>query len=192
MSILSEILEFNKGFVEQKSYEAFQTTKFPAKKIVILGCMDTRLTELLPHALNIRNGDAKLIKNAGALVSHPFGSIMRSIIVAIYSLGAKEVFVVGHHDCGMTGLNSADILNEAGERGISDDKISTLKHAGINLDEWLTGFSCVEESVAKSVEQIKSHPLLPADIPVHGLVIHPETGKLDLVVNGYQKEQNAL
>ena len=68
--------------------------------------MDTRLVELLPKAMNLHNGDAKIIKNAGAIVSHPFGSVMRSIIVAVYQLDADEVFVIGHYDCGMTGLNS--------------------------------------------------------------------------------------
>jgi len=36
------------------------------------------------------------------------------------------------------------------------------------------------------VELIKSHPLIPKDIVVHGLVIDPETGKLEVVVNGYE------
>lgn len=84
MNKLHEMLEYNQQFVKDKEYEKFITTKYPNKKIVILSCMDTRLTELLPRALNIKNGDAKIIKNAGAVVTHPFGSIMRSIIVAIY------------------------------------------------------------------------------------------------------------
>ena len=42
--------------------------------------MDTRLMELLPKALNLKNGDAKIVKNAGATIMHPFGSIIRSII----------------------------------------------------------------------------------------------------------------
>ncbi|SIC35439.1 Carbonic anhydrase [Mycobacteroides abscessus subsp. abscessus] len=70
--------------------------------MVILTCMDTRLLELLPKAINVANGDVKIIKNAGALVAHPFGSIMRSILVAVYQLQADEVFVIGHHDCGMS------------------------------------------------------------------------------------------
>src|SRR5688572_12832805 len=81
MSVLSEILTFNKDFVSSKEYEKFETDRFPNKKLVILTCMDTRLTELLPQAMNFRNGDIKLIKNAGAIVSHPFGSVMRSILV---------------------------------------------------------------------------------------------------------------
>lgn len=62
------------------------------EKIAIITCMDTRLTELLPQALNIKNGDAKIIKNAGGNIVHPFGSAMRSIIVAVYSLEVEEVF----------------------------------------------------------------------------------------------------
>jgi carbonic anhydrase len=147
--------------------------------------MDTRLLELLPKAMNLKNGDVKLIKNAGAIVSHPFGSVMRSIIVAIYELKAREVCVVGHRDCGMSGLHSSSVLEKARQIGISEERIKTLTNAGIDLHKWLSGFTSVEESIKNSVEMIKNHPLLPPHIPVHGLVIHPETGKLDLVVNGY-------
>lgn len=34
-------------------------------KLAIVSCMDTRLTELLPRALGLKNGDAKIIKVAG-------------------------------------------------------------------------------------------------------------------------------
>lgn len=40
-------------------------------------------------------------------------------------------------------------------------------------------------SVEHNIKIIKKHPLLSDDIPVQGLVIDPETGKLDLVVDGY-------
>ena len=40
-------------------------------------------------------------------------------------------------------------------------------------------------SVKDSVDVIKHHPLFPENVPVHGLVIDPKTGKLDLIVNGY-------
>ncbi|WCN37612.1 beta-class carbonic anhydrase [Aneurinibacillus uraniidurans] len=184
MSVLKEIMDYNQKFVADEKYEEFRTTKFPDKGIVILTCMDTRLLALLPHAMNLHNGDAKIIKNAGAMVTHPFGSIMRSILVAVYELKAKEVFVVGHHDCGMTGLKPNSILEKAREYGVKQEKIDTLQDAGIELDEWLTGFSCVEESVKETVRNVKKHPLFPPNIAVHGLVIHPETGKLDVVVEG--------
>ncbi|WP_410513610.1 carbonic anhydrase [Paenibacillus sp. BR2-3] len=184
MSCLQEILEYNKGFVSRKAYEPFQTTKFPNKKLIILTCMDTRLGEMLPKAMNLQNGDAKIVKTAGAVVSHAFGSIMRSILLAIYELDAAEICVVSHYDCGMNGLQAEKIIEKAISRGISNETVRTLQKARIGLNEWLTGFSCPEESVAHSVRQIREHPLFPADVPVHGLIIDPETGRLHVVVDG--------
>jgi carbonic anhydrase len=183
---LTEIMKYNQQFVEKKQYEEFRTTKFPDKKMVILTCMDTRLVELLNKAMNLKNGDAKIIRNAGAIVTQPFGNIMRSIIVAIYELGADEVFVVGHKDCGMTGLNSNSVIEKAIDNGISEDIISTLNHSGIQLSRWLTGFDDVREGVTKSVGIIRNHPLLPKHVPVHGLIIDPETGLLELLTNGHE------
>ncbi|MFY0543242.1 beta-class carbonic anhydrase [Brevibacillus sp. H7] len=187
MSTLIEILEYNREFVDHKEYEKYHTTKFPDKRLVVLSCMDTRLVELLPKAMNLKNGDFKHVKSAGAIVSHPFGSIMRSILVAIYELNAQEVIVVGHYDCGMSTINAEQMLEKMRQRGISEETIGVLQNSGINLGKWLHGFDDVEESVKTSVETILNHPLLPAGIPVHGLIIDPVTGKLDLIVNGYER-----
>jgi len=185
MPLLHEILEHNREFVSNKRYEPFRTDRFPNKRLVLLTCMDTRLVELLPHAMNLKQGDAKIIKNAGAIVSHPFGSVMRSILVAVYLLEAAEVAVVGHHECGMTGLSCERILATARSRGVSNEMVETLRHAGIEFEAWLRGFETPESGVRASVKMIRHHPLLPRDVPVHGLLIHPETGKLDLLVDGY-------
>ena len=93
-----EIIKYNEQFVANKGYEKYLTSKYPDKKLAILSCMDTRLTELLPAALGLKNGDAKLIKNAGGLVISPFDSAMRSLLVAIYELGVEEIMVVAHRD----------------------------------------------------------------------------------------------
>ncbi len=184
MSILNEILAFNEKFVESKEYESFKTDRFPNKKLVILTCMDTRLTELLPRSMNIRNGDVKIIKNAGAIVSHPWGSVMRSILIAIYELGATDVAIIGHHECGMAGLSCSRILTKAKTRGISEETLVSIRQSGVNLEHWLTGFENVTAAVSESVKLVRSHPLMPKNIAIHGLVIHPETGKLELVEDG--------
>lgn len=186
MTLLSEILTFNEKFVGSRDYEQYVTDKFPDKRIVILTCMDTRLVELVTKAMNFKNGDVKIVRNAGAIVNHPFGSIMRSLLVAVYQLQADEVLIVGHHDCGMSSLKSESILSAMTDRGIKEETISTLRNAGLNVDQWLEGFNSVEESVEHSVNMVKSHPLMINSIPVHGLVIEPNTGKLDLIVDGYQ------
>lgn len=189
MSELESILAYNRTFVENKEYEPYATSRFPNKRMVIVTCMDTRLTELLPKSMDLRNGDAKIIKNAGAIVLQPFGNIMRSIIVAVYELKADEVYVIGHHNCGMTGINPEEIIHHMVDRGIPTDTITTLKNSGLNLMRWLTGFDNVKDSVINSVGIIRNHPLLPAEVQVHGLIIDPETGGLELVVDGATTEQ---
>lgn len=184
MNRLHEILEHNRSFVEKGAYEPYRTSKHPDKKLVVLSCMDTRLVELLPKAMNLSNGDAKIIKNAGAIVRDPFDRVMSSLLVAIYELSAEEVCVVGHHRCGMSGIQPEKTVEKMVERGVSPSVIDTLKKAGIPLEEWLAGFDSVEESVLQSVDIIRNHPLLPNGVPVHGLVIDPETGKLDLITEG--------
>jgi carbonic anhydrase len=181
MSALPEILSHNAAFVANKDYEEFLTSPLPNKRLVVITCMDTRLVELLPKAMGIRNGDVKMIKTAGAIVTHPFGSVMRSVLVAVYQLEADEIAVVGHHGCGMTGLSPGTVLDKARQRGISSQVLSTLSHAGVDLSRWLTGMESPEAGVLASVDLIRNHPLLPKDIAVHGLIMHPETGKLDVV-----------
>ncbi|RAP78190.1 beta-class carbonic anhydrase [Paenibacillus montanisoli] len=186
MNKLKDILAFNEQFVANRDYEKYLTDRFPDKKMVIVTCMDARLTELLPKALNLRNGDAKIIKNAGAIVTQPFGNIMRSILIALYELGADEVVVIGHHECGMTGINPEVVIEHMLDSGVSQETVRTLRNSGMHLERWLTGFDNVHDSVERSVGIIKNHPLLPPNTPVHGLIIDPQTGKLDLVVNGYE------
>ena len=103
--IIEEIIKYNEQFVANKGYEKYLTSKYPDKKLAILSCMDTRLTALLPAALGLKNGDAKLIKNAGGLVISPFDSAMRSLLVAVYELGVKEIMVIAHSNCGACHMN---------------------------------------------------------------------------------------
>lgn len=178
MSLVEKILRFNKKFVENKDYEAYRTTKLPDKKIAVLSCMDTRLTELLPAAQNFKNGGIKIIKNAGAMVTHPFGSVMRSLVVAVYTLGVEEILVIGHRDCGMRGLEPEALITKMTTRGIARETIDMIGSCGVDLGCWLRGFDSVELSVRDTVAKIRNHPLIPAEINVIGFLMDPVTGQL--------------
>ena len=117
--MIDEILTFNKEFVATKSYEKYITDKYPDKKLAVLSCMDTRLTQLLPAALGLKNGDAKIIKNAGGLVISPFDSAMRSLIVAIYELGVEEIMAVAHSHCGACHMSYDHFHEQMLSRGIT-------------------------------------------------------------------------
>ncbi len=42
MSMIDQIIDFNKSFVEQKGYEKYLTDKYPDKKLAVLSCMKER------------------------------------------------------------------------------------------------------------------------------------------------------
>ncbi|MCI5510212.1 MAG: beta-class carbonic anhydrase [Oliverpabstia sp.] len=179
--MIDEILAYNKKFVEEKQYEKYAASKYPNKKIAILTCMDTRLVELLPAALGLKNGDVKIIKNAGGVVTSPFGSVIRSLLVAIIELGVEEIMVIGHTDCGVQHIDSDMMIHHMKERGISQESIDLMKYCGINFEEWLAGFDTVEQSVKDTVDTIRNHPLIPTDIRIGGYVINTVTGELAVV-----------
>jgi len=183
--MISEMMAYNEQFVQNKQYQSYVTDKYPDKKIAILTCMDTRLVELLPKALNLRNGDAKIIKNAGAVLTQPFGSAMRSLLIAIHDLDVQEVLVIGHHGCGMTNLDADAMIKKFIDNGISEEVLMTLENSGIKMSRFLKGFDSAEEGVMHSVNLIRKHPLVPAHIPVHGFVMDPTTGRLELIHDGY-------
>jgi len=178
---VKEMLEYNEQFVANKNYEQFLTTSIPNKKMVVFTCMESRLVELLPKALNIQNGDAKMVKNAGAIIRKSYDSIIKSILVAIYNLQAEEVVVIGHHDCGMSCVDTHALKDKMRDAGIKEETFTALDYSGVDFHQEFHGFETVEESIAQSVDIIRNHPLLPSHILVHGLVISPETGKADVV-----------
>ena len=181
--MIEEILEYNKKFVEEKKYEQYKTSKYPDKKIAILSCMDTRLTELLPAALGIKNGDVKIIKNAGGVVTHPFGSVVRSLLVAIFELGVNEIMVIGHTDCGVQHINSDMMIEHMIKRGVSHESIEIMKYCGIDFENWLSGFENVETSEYETVKFLKEHPLIPKDVGIAGYVMDSVTGELKAIEN---------
>ena len=176
--MIDEMLKYNKRFVEEKQYEKFRTSKYPDKKLAILTCMDTRLVELLPAALGIKNGDVKMIKNAGGMITDPFDSAVRSLLVGIIELGVEEIMVIGHTDCGVSGINADMMIQHLLQRGISKDHIDMMRYCGVNFEQWLHGFDRVENSVQETGDLLINHPLMPKDVVIKGYIIDTVTGEL--------------
>lgn len=176
--MIDDMLRHNRDFVANRDYEKYKTSKYPDKRIAIVTCMDTRLIELLPAALGIRNGDVKIIKNAGGVITNPFDSAMRSLLVAVYELGVEEVMVIGHTGCGVQGMNAHHMLELMRQRGVDDEHISLMRHCGIDLDSWLHGFDDTSAAVAETVDLIRNHPLMARDVRVAGYIMDSVTGEL--------------
>ncbi|MCL1630710.1 carbonic anhydrase [Sporolactobacillus sp. CPB3-1] len=175
MSQLEDILRYNEKFVQNGDFRPYEAPSRPIKKMTIVSCMDCRLIELLPKAMNVKNGDAIILKSAGGMVESPYSNIMKSILVSLYELGSRAVYIIGHTDCGMHGLHATKMIEDIKKTGIDEHKFASVQ---INLNQWLNGFQSVEDEVRKSVSIVSTHPLLPDNTPVIGLVIDPKTGEL--------------
>lgn len=176
--MVEELLRNNCEFVRNEGYKPYITSKYPDKKIAIVTCMDTRLVTLLPAALGIKNGDVKMIRNAGGIITNPFDSVMRSLLIAVYELGVTDIMIIGHTECGVQGMNAEEMLHIMKERGIPEENISLMKHCGIDLDKWLTGFTDTPQAVKESVDLVRNHPLMAKDIRIYGYIMDSLTGEL--------------
>ncbi|HEY0196415.1 MAG TPA: carbonic anhydrase [Methanobacterium sp.] len=171
--MLDDVLKANKSFV--KEFEPKKLSHIPQKKLAIVTCMDTRLTGFLEPAMGIKRGDAKIIKNAGnAAVDR---DVIRSVAAAIYALGADEVMVVGHYDCGMANVDPEKLIAAMKERGVDEETLDQ-----VDLKEWIGAIDSEEGNVLQVVKKIKESPFIPDDVPVHGLIIDLYDGKLKVLV----------
>lgn len=178
--MIDQILSYNKRFVAVQGYEPFITSGQPDMKLAIVSCMDTRLTRLLPNALGLRNGDAKIIKVAGGTILTPYDSVMRSLLVAIYELGCQEVMIIHHSNCGACHMNADHFLHLMRERGITEEAIKEAEQQ-VNLNEYLDGFHDTEASVRRTVNTVQQHPLVPKDIIIRGFIIDSRTDRKSVV-----------
>lgn len=183
---MEQVLEANQNFVsewaEVQGQHKAPVSKIPSKELAIFTCMDTRLVDFLEGAMGIQRGEAKVIKNAGNTVASPFGVVIRSLVMAIYALGVKEIIVIGHLDCGMATATAEGLKEKMIARGIAPEAIKLVEGA---LTQWVDTFHHPIENVAGVVSAIRENPLIPKDVPVHGLIFDPDNGRIDLIVNGY-------
>ncbi len=179
MSVLSEVLAANDAYAS--SFGAKSDLALPpARGFAILTCMDARLDPAKYAGLS--EGDAHVIRNAGGRASD---DAIRSLVISYKLLGTKEWFVIHHSDCGMEFFTDevirdllANSLETAalGAEGFYDVGTGPGSAEAKYID-WLT-ISEQAQSVTEDVVRIKSHPLVPKNIPVYGYIYDVKTGRL--------------
>lgn len=181
-NMFKNILDYNKRFVASKAFEAYETDRYPNKKLAIITCIDTRLMTLLPAALHLQNGDAKIIKTVGAYVNDPYGDTMRSLLIAIYKLRVEHVMLIAHSDCGFVQMRSEDIMQMMLAFGIQKQTLLHIQENEKDLHSWFRGFQDTHQAVKESTCLIRDHPLIPSTIDVHGYIIDSKSGELHFII----------
>lgn len=179
--VIEGVPEHNRAFVARGDWRDHAAPGRPAKQLAVVTCMDTRLTRLLPDALGLQNGDAKIIKVAGATIVEPYGEVMRSLLVAVAELGVTDIMVVGHTNCGTCDMEATHMLGELERAGVPRKRIEAATGQDSRAARFLDGFSGLEDEVRASVSKIRKHPLMPESVRVWGFTIDIETGELTAV-----------
>jgi carbonic anhydrase len=152
----------------------------PARRFAILTCMDARLHP--SKFAGLSEGDAHVIRNAGGRASD---DAIRSLVISYKLLGTREWFVIHHTNCGMELFNDdvmSDLLAQSLKTAAHDGKAWRDTGPGPGsvhgrYVRWLT-IRNLEGSVVEDVERIRSHPLVPGEIPVYGFIYDVRNGRL--------------
>jgi carbonic anhydrase len=152
----------------------------PARRFAILTCMDARLDPA--KFAGLAEGDAHVIRNAGGRASD---DAIRSLVISHKLLGTREWFVIHHTNCGMELFDDevmGDLLAESlatasyGEQGWRNPTREGGSPAG-RFVKWLT-IKDQQASVRDDVARIRTHPLVPAEIPIYGYIYDVKSGRL--------------
>jgi carbonic anhydrase len=157
----------------------------------VLACMDERLP--VDEALGIRadtpvgGGDAHLFRNAGGIVTD---DAIRSAMLTINFFGTNEIVVLQHTGCGMLSANGNDLEAALRGQGIDVDKVPmdpslpemTLEPGA--FAKWIGMMDDVDETCVKTVDYLKSHPLIPDSVTVSGWVWETEFRRLRAPITG--------
>jgi carbonic anhydrase len=178
-TVLEEVLAANEAYASgfgQKGDLAMP----PARRFAVLTCMDARLDPAKFAGLS--EGDAHVIRNAGGRASD---DAIRSLVISYKLLGTREWFVIHHTNCGMETFSDETIRGLLGNSletatvdasGWHDTGAGPGSTEGDFVD-WLT-ISDNEKSVCTDVLRIRSHPLVPKNIPIYGYIYDVKTGRL--------------
>lgn len=170
MSIIDEVLKSNWAGV--LNFNLGHLPNPPALKLAVLACMDARLT--VEQMLGLKTGDAHIIRNAGAIVTE---DVLRSLLISYYMLGTREFMIINHTDCGMLTFKDEDLRR----------KLQDISGTSALAPAYFYAFTNLEENVREQVQKVKSHPWVPADMPVRGFIYDVKTGKLSEVNAWYVK-----
>jgi carbonic anhydrase len=161
MSIIDSALKANREYA--KSHDRKLAGR-PAPKIVVVTCMDPRLSHL-PEILGLPRLDIDVIRTGGPAVTE---DVLAELVVSNRVLGTTEILLLNHTGCGFTTFTDAE-LNAKVAASTGDASPTPMR------------FFSYKDPVQNTREQIKrvrSHPWIAKDVAVRGVVFDMETGLL--------------
>jgi carbonic anhydrase len=160
MSIRDEIVAANAHYAS--GFTKGELPLPPARRFAVVTCMDARLDPA--RFLGLEEGDAHVIRNAGAVVSD---DVLRSLVISHWLLGTQEALTIAHTDCGMLTFTNDELRQKLAQEADADaSEVDFLP------------FPDLDESVRGGVRRIRESPLLPASFTAVGFVYDVRSGRL--------------
>jgi carbonic anhydrase len=161
MSITDKALEANRNYA--KTYDRTQGGP-PAPKIVVVTCMDPRLSDL-PAILGLPRADIDVIRTGGPAVTE---DVLGEIVVSNHVLGSKEILLLNHTGCGFTTFTDSE-LNAKLSASTGDASPAPMR---------FFSYKDPEENTREQIRKVRSHPWIAKNIPVRGFIFDVDTGML--------------
>ena len=181
MRLFEAIIDANHRAVAGDQSAGLHPTEFESElPLVALTCIDVRLNPLLPEVLGVPKEQFIWLRNAGNIITGPLTSTMRSLALACVVKGGKEIAIIGHTDCQVCKTTTTELIDRFRALGVERHLLPA------NVNEFFGMFASERSNVMKAVETVRHSPLIGPKIPVHGLLVDIETGKVEWLVNGYQ------
>jgi len=185
---LDEILEINAEYMKTPEAGRFSTDVVPGSRALV-ACMDprSRIEAIGADRTDSEGRVIRLILNAGGKLD------FRSLFAHLYVGNVKEFAFMTHTDCGLTKMYKDPymFISRMRER-LGEERFAQARAIiGEPLKEcllgWLGGFSDPYEEVRQRVRTFKNHPMVPKYVIAHGLMQDIFTGRVEVVVNGYEE-----
>lgn len=181
MRLFEAIIEANHRACDGDENAAIHTKQFAdALPVVALTCVDPRLNGFFPNVLGIPEDKFIWLRNAGNMITCTLSSTMRSLALACAVEGGKEIAIIGHTDCNVCKTPITALIDRFNAIGIRRD------HLPPNLTEFFGTFASEQQNVLHAVDLIRTSPIISSKIPIHGLMVDTQTGRLNWIINGYE------
>jgi carbonic anhydrase len=180
MRLFEAIIDANHRAVAGDASAGLHPAEFAdALPVVALTCIDPRLNAFFPNALALPAEEFIWLRNAGNIITSTLSSTMRSLALACAVKGGREIAIIGHTDCQICKTTTMVLMDKLKALGVERHLLPE------NVNDFFGMFGSERQNIIKACNFARSSPLIGPKIPVHGLLLDIESGKLDWVVNGY-------
>jgi carbonic anhydrase len=181
MRLFDAIIDANNRALAGDSKAGLHVDDFAGQlPVVALTCIDPRLNRFFPGVLGLQEEQFIWLRNAGNVITSPLSSTMRSLALACAIKGGREIAIIGHTDCGVRKTTVSQLTDCLKALGVERQQLPQ------NLVQYFGLFASERQNVISGVDFARQSPLIGPKIPVHGLLVDTDSGKLQWVVNGYE------